>query len=87
MARTPPYARGSLALTKQPGAKQPRAKCPPTKGEPSGYIDHANWMEERYKRGLIQLNCSKCKLWHIWVKGTAANVKKRNQQRKELGQE
>lgn len=86
MTRHSIYPPGSLALTKQPGAKQPRAKCPPTPGEPSGDLDRANWMEEHYQRGLIQHLCPKCLLWHVWVKGTKANKKKAAMMRRAKGQ-
>ncbi len=55
---------------KMPGATQTRRKCPPTPGEPDGYIDRADWMERRYARGLVQKQCPKCKLWHLWAKKT-----------------
>lgn len=58
--------------------------CKPTPGEPSGYIARGDWMEDRYKRGLIQLRCPKCKLWHIWVRATKANKRLNDQQQAEM---
>lgn len=53
------------------GAKVPKVPktkaCKATPGEPEGYVARGAWMEERFKRGLIQRQCSKCKFWHIWV--------------------
>lgn len=55
----------------------PRKPCKPTPGEPIGYVERGEWMERRYRQGLIQLRCPKCKLWHIWVRATKANLKLR----------
>ena len=57
-----------------------RKACKPTPGEPDNQVDRGEWMAKRYAAGLIQLRCPKCKLWHIWVRATGANMKLRKQQ-------
>lgn len=63
-------------------AKAPLKKaCKPTPGEPDNQVDRGEWMAKRYAAGLIQLRCPKCKLWHIWVRATKANLRLREHQK------
>lgn len=46
------------------------------KGEPEGFIQWHEWVEDMHKKGWRQKQCKKCQLFHIWILPAKKNYKK-----------